>query len=51
VWLAVVAALSLVSALGVLVGRAMGQWLPVTAIRYVSATLFFAAGAWILLRP
>ena len=49
VWLAVVLALGVAGTLGVVFGKVLGEYLNPQIMRYVSAGLFFAVGAWILI--
>ncbi len=50
VLLAVILALSLAGALGVVFGRVLGAYLTPDTLRWISGSLFLMMGAWILLR-
>ena len=49
VLLAVVLALGLAGALGVLAGRVLGDFIAPSALRWVSGGLFIAVGVWVLI--
>ncbi len=51
VLLAVVLALGLAGAIGVLFGRVLGAWINPNAIRWISGGLFIGVGLWILAFP
>ncbi|MDT8445652.1 MAG: TMEM165/GDT1 family protein [bacterium] len=48
VLLAVVLALSLAGLLGVVAGRALGNFVEPTMLKYISGPLFIAVGIWVL---
>jgi putative Ca2+/H+ antiporter (TMEM165/GDT1 family) len=50
VLLAVILALSLAGALGVLAGKVLAQFLNPETMRYVSGGLFIVVGLWVLLK-
>ena len=50
VMLAVVLALSVAGAIGVIAGRALGEYLSPKLLQYISGSLFLAMGVWILFR-